>query len=92
MTTPGVRLGHVDWEKVDRLIALGALAYLGFFVFGWILGVFSFWQVPPLTIGAGLMILIAAFHAYRVRRALKNPDVGPEIERNMHKQRTERGF
>jgi hypothetical protein len=82
----------MDREKVDRLIALGALAYLGFWVFGWIMGVFSFWQVPILTIIAGLMVLVAVFHALRVRRALKDPDVGPEIERDMHKQRTERGF
>ena len=79
-------------EKIDRLIALGALAYLGFWVFGLIMGAYSFWQVPALTIIAGVMVLIAAYHAWRVRRSLKDPEVGPEIERDMHKQRTERGF
>ena len=79
-------------DRVDRLITLGALAYLGFWVFGLLMGVFSFWEVPILTILAGVMVVIAAIHAYRVRRSLADPETGPEIKRDMQRQRTERGF
>jgi hypothetical protein len=79
-------------DTLNRLITLGALAYLGFWVFGLVMGVYSFWEIPVLTILAGVMVLVAVWHALLVRRAMADPGVGPEIERDMHKQRTERGF
>jgi hypothetical protein len=79
-------------ERLNRLIALGALAYLGFWVFGLVMGVFSFWEVPVLTILAGVMVLIALWYHLLVRRTLRDPETGPAAEREMHKQRTERGF
>jgi hypothetical protein len=79
-------------DRLNRLIALGALAYLGFWVFGLIMGVYAFWQIPVLTILAGVMALIGIWHVLIVRRSMADPEVGPEIERDMHKQRTERGF
>ena len=77
---------------LGTLITLGALAYLGFWVFGLVMGVYSFWGVPIVTILAGVMVLVAIWHGLRVRRSLADPEIGPEIEHDMHRQRTERGF
>ena len=78
-------------DNLNRLFLLGALAYLGFYVFGLVIGVFSPTAVVGLTVLAVAFAIIATIHAVRIRRAMTGPDRAA-VARDLHKFRERRGF
>jgi hypothetical protein len=66
--------------------------YLGFYVYGVILGIFSPMQLYGFTIIA--MVCAAAFivHLVRIRRAMKTPGGHEAMMREAHVHREHRGF
>ena len=77
---------------VSRLGVLAALAYLGFYVYGLIMGVFS----PVAMLGFTLIAVgcLAAFGVYlvRLRRAMSTPATHDAVMRQAHVYRERRGF
>lgn len=59
--------------KYERLIILGLLAYLGFYVFGIVMGVFSPTERWVLTIPAILFVVLYALYARSVKHAIDDP-------------------
>ena len=82
------------YAKIRILIWLGLLAYLGFYVFGIVLGVFSPGDLIGFTILAVVFAVLFAFHTRRTQHALRNVD-DPSHEaltKAETKQRAKRGF
>lgn len=77
---------------LSRLALLLALAYLGFYVYGLILGVFSPVELWGFTILA--LVFTAAFivHIVRLRRAMRTPGAHEKLMREAHVYRERRGF
>jgi len=85
MKKPSGRLGLVLW--------LAALAYLGFYVFGLVMGVYSPGQVPYLTIPAGLMVLALVAVGLRTRHDPGDHDLlEDEALHESRRMREQRGF
>jgi EamA domain-containing membrane protein RarD len=78
-------------KLLGRLLVLGALAYLGFYVYGLVLGVFSPVEMIGFTVIAAVCVAVAVLHAVRFRRALKGPD-RTRITRELQKFRETRGW
>ncbi len=84
-----IRVKLLDW--LSRLLLLGALAYLGFYVYGLVLGVFSPGEMIGFTIVAVLCVAAGVVHGIRIRRALKGPDRA-RITHDLQKYRETRGW
>lgn len=78
-------------DLASRLLLLGALAYLGFYVYGLVLGVFSPGEMIGFTILAVICVAVGVVHAIRIRRALEGPD-RDRITHELQKHRETRGW
>jgi H+/Cl- antiporter ClcA len=77
---------------LTRLALLAALAYLGFYVYGIVMGVFSPLEMVGFTIIAAICLAASIIHSVRLRRALKDPQQHDAIMREAHVYRERRGF
>lgn len=77
---------------VSRLALLFALAYLGFYVYGLIMGVFSPFELLGFTILAVLFAAAFLVHMVRLRRVMKTPGKHEALMRKAHVYREQRGF
>jgi len=77
---------------LSRLALLLGLAYLGFYVYGLIMGVFSPLELWGFTVLA--LVFAAAFvvHMVRLRRAMRTPGAHEQLMREAHVYRERRGF
>ena len=81
-------------DRVGRLFLLAGMAYLGFYVYGFVMGVFSLTE----AIGIGFTVLALFFtatfvvHVVRVRRAMRDPEQHHRIMQELHAHRERRGF
>ncbi len=76
---------------VSRLLLLGAFAFLGFYVYGVVLGVFSPGEMIGFTIVAVICVIVGVVHGIRIRRALRGPD-RDRITHELQKYRETRGW
>jgi hypothetical protein len=79
-------------QSLSRLALLAALGYLGFYVYGVILGVFSPFELFGFTILAAVFAAAFVIHLIRFRRAMKTPGAHEELMREAHVYRERRGF
>ena len=77
---------------MSRLVLLAGLGYLGFYVYGLVMGVFSPFELLGFTIIA--VVCFAAFIAYtaRLRRAMRTEGEHEALMRQAHVYRERRGF
>ncbi len=78
-------------DTLNRLFLLGAFAFLGFYVFGVVMGVFSPGEMVGFTLLAGVFIIVGVVHAVRIRRAMRGPD-RERITHDLQKLKEGRGF
>jgi hypothetical protein len=76
---------------LTRLLLLAALAFLGFYVYGLVLGVFSPGEMIGFTIIAVVCVVAGVVHAVRIRRAMSGPDRA-RITHDLQKHRETRGW
>lgn len=78
--------------SLSRAGLLAGLGYLGFYVYGLIMGVFSPFELLGFTLIA--VVCVAAFVGYtlRMRRAMRTPGEHEELMRQAHFYRERRGF
>ena len=78
--------------SLSRVALLAGLAYLGFYVYGLVMGVFSPFELWAFTILA--VVFAAAFivHMVRLRRAMRTPGAHEQLMREAHVYRERRGF
>jgi len=78
--------------NLSRLALLAGLGYLGFYVYGLVMGVFS----PVELMGFTLLAIgaVAAFVVYllRLQRAMRTPEKHEALMRQAHFYRERRGF
>lgn len=79
-------------SKLGRLFVLGGMAYLGFYVYGIVMGVFSPVELIGFTALAVLFAGVFAVHVVRVRRAMRIPEQRAAMMREAHVHRQRRGF
>lgn len=82
--------------KLEAVLSLAGLAYLGFWVYGLVMGVFEIDEMIGFSIVAATIVALFAVHAIRARGAMrdgKDVDVADEeLERASRHQREVRGF
>jgi TRAP-type C4-dicarboxylate transport system permease large subunit len=78
--------------SLTRLALLLALAYLGFYVYGLIMGVFSPVELLGFTILAVVFAAAFIIHMIRLRHVMKTPGAHEELMRQAHVYRERRGF
>jgi len=80
--------------RISTLTWLGMLAFLGFYVYGVVLGVFSPLELVGFTVMAVVFAVLYMFHARRTRRAMHDEShpSHDEMTRTARKQREKRGF
>jgi membrane protein implicated in regulation of membrane protease activity len=79
-------------SRFGLLIVVAGLAYLGFYVYGVVLGVFSPVELIGFTALALVFAGLFAVHIVRVRRAMRTPEQRAEMMREAHVYRERRGF
>lgn len=81
-------------DKFGTLFLLAGLAYLGFYVYGLVMGVFSATEAIGVVFTALALFFAATFvvHVIRVRRAMRDPEQHDRIMHELHTQRERRGF
>jgi uncharacterized membrane protein len=78
--------------NLSRLALLGALAFLGFYVYGLVMGVFSPFELLGFTIMAVVFTAVFVVHLVRIRRSMKTPGQHEAMMREAHIYRERRGF
>jgi hypothetical protein len=81
--------------KVEALLVLAGLAYLGFYVFGLVMGVFAIGaQIGFSVIAAAIVFAIGIYALRERRRATKHAHDADqeELQRESRHQREQRGF
>jgi TRAP-type C4-dicarboxylate transport system permease large subunit len=79
-------------SKFGLLFVLAGLGYIGFYVYGIVLGVFSPVEFIGFTALAFLFVGVFAVHVVRVRRAMRTPEQRGAMMREAHVHRERRGF
>jgi uncharacterized membrane protein len=79
-------------SRFGLLIVVAGLAYLGFYVYGVVLGVFSPVELIGFTALAFVFTGLFVVHMVRVRRAMRTPEQRAEMMREAHVYRERRGF
>jgi membrane protein implicated in regulation of membrane protease activity len=81
-------------DRFGTLFLLAGLAYLGFYVYGLVMGVFSLTEAIGIGFTVLALFFAAAFvvHIVRVRRAMRDPEQHQRIMRELHTHRERRGF
>ena len=75
-----------------RLIILAGLAYLGFYVYGLVMGVFSPGEMVGFSIVAGAIVIAVGLYGIWLRRANVDPAEEARVMRDLHDQQQRRGF
>jgi hypothetical protein len=80
--------------QVRNLLLLGALGYLGLYLYGLLMGVFSPGELIGFTIVAAAFAAIYLFHAINVHRAIADREDPrhDELMRQSQHLREKRGF
>jgi hypothetical protein len=80
--------------QVRNLLLLGALGYLGLYLYGFFMGVFSPGELIGFTIVALVFAAIYVFHAINVHRAIADRDDPrhDDLMRQSQHLREKRGF
>jgi hypothetical protein len=76
-------------ESLSRLFLLGGFAYLGLYMYGLVMGVFSPGEMLGFTALAAAFAIIGTIHGIRVRRAMRGRDrvrIAHELRR-LHERR-----
>jgi hypothetical protein len=84
---PAVRIS----DRVATVLSLAAAAYLGFYVFGLVMGIYSPGEVIGFTIAAAAMVVLLLAIGIRNRLGAKEGE-GEEALREEHRIRERRGF
>jgi membrane protein implicated in regulation of membrane protease activity len=79
-------------DRLGPLFLLVGLAYLGFYVYGLVMGVFSLTGMIGFTVLAVFFAATYVVHTIRVRRAMRDPEQHDRIMHELHTQRERRGF
>ena len=79
-------------SRFGLLFVVAGLGYLGFYVYGVVLGVFSPVELIGFTLLALVFTGLFVVHIMRVRRAMRTPEQRAEIMREAHVYRERRGF
>jgi hypothetical protein len=79
-------------NSLGRLALLAALGYLGFYVYGLVLGTFSPFELVGFTILAVVCLAAFVIHIIRLRRALATTGGHEAMMRKAHVYRERRGF
>ena len=79
---------------ISRFLLLAGFAYLGFYVYGIVMGVFAPSEIPLFTVIAVAVVVAAVVHLLRVRtsRAVEDPEERRERMHEEHELRERRGF
>jgi TRAP-type C4-dicarboxylate transport system permease large subunit len=77
---------------LGRIAVLAALGYLGFYVYGLMMGVFTPMQTVGFSVVAALCLTVFAVYSVRYRRAMKDPSKQAAMMRQAHVYRERRGF
>lgn len=77
---------------LSRLGLLAALGYLGFYVYGVVMGVFSPVELVGFTLVAVGCLVAFLVHTVRFRRAMRTPGEHEALMREAHVYRERRGF
>jgi len=88
--TPG-RERH-PWRTIRILVLLAGLAYLGFYIYGLVLGVFDPRDTVVFTILAVLIVAAIVVISLRWSRGPGDPEWETDIARQENLQRERRGF
>jgi hypothetical protein len=78
--------------NLGRLALLAGLGYLGFYVYGVVMGVFSPVELIGFTILAVVFAAAFILHQVQLRRAMKTPGEHEAMMRQAHVYRERRGF
>jgi hypothetical protein len=78
--------------SITQLVLLTGLAYLGFYVYGLLMSVFTPGEVVGFTAVAVAVICMTAIHALRMRRDAEDRETRSEELRELHRLRERRGF
>lgn len=79
-------------SKLGLLFVVAGLGYLGFYVYGVVLGVFSPVELIGFTILAIFFASVFVVHVVRLRRAMDAPQQREAIMHETHVHRERRGF
>ena len=80
-TSPTAKARAVILNALPKVLLLVALAYLGFYVYGLVLGVFSPGEMLGFTVVAVACAAAGIVHAIRIRRAMSRPRPQPDHTR-----------
>ena len=80
------------WRGTRLLVLLAALAYLGFYFFGLIMGVFSALELAGFTIAAVVLVCGIVAISLRARFAKSEAELTEEEARRARSLRERRGF
>lgn len=77
---------------ISRFVLLAGLAYLGFYVFGIVMGVFAPGEMLVFGAIALVVVVATAVHLARARRAVEDADTRRDRMRELYRLREGRGF
>jgi hypothetical protein len=79
---------------IVRVIWLALLAFMGFYIYGLVLGAFTPFELVGCTVLAVVIAVVFPFHLWRTKRAISD-ETDPsheEITRTAQEQHERRGF
>jgi hypothetical protein len=79
-------------SRLALVFVVAGLGYLGFYVYGVVMGVFSPVELIGFTILAVFFTALFVVHVVRVRRAMRTPEDRGAMMREAHVYRERRGF
>ena len=87
----GIDRTHV-WHRARLVLLLATLAYLGFYVYGLIMGVFSAFELAGFTIAAAIMVAGIVAISLRARFGEAEGEEAGDEARKAKSLRERRGF
>ena len=78
--------------EISSLVLLIGFAYLGFYVFGIVMGVFGPGEIPLFSVIAMVVVVAGVVHFVRRRKAIEDPEERHERLHEQHDMRERRGF
>jgi hypothetical protein len=79
-------------SRLALVFVVAGLAFVGFYVYGLVMGVFSPVELIGFTILAVFFTALFVIHVVRVRRAMRTPEDRAAMMREAHVYRERRGF
>lgn len=92
MSDPGPGVWQQRWRTIRVLVLLVGLAYLGFYIYGAVLGVFDPIDAIGFTIVAGVIVLGVVAISLHWRSESTDPEWKADITQQENLQRERRGF